>query len=416
MNSRLHIGRRAAVLAGLIALAAALVTATAAQATTSPLNFAYAGQAYGSSVQVGNVFSSGPSFRALLGACTARAGDTNTNSGASTNVPGLFTTGTVSNTVKTSADSSSGTTWSSATVQKVNVLAGLISATAVQAVSRVTYTASTGGFTFSNGSHVLSIVVAGHVVNAAMNQKINLPGLGYVIVNETSRSVQNGFASQSVTMLHIYITVPGNVYGLKAGTNIHIARAIAGLHRPTAGGPVGGVAYGTHANVGNTIISGYSSILYMRCLGGSDTTSVASTNLPHIGSTGTIQTTTSSSLGLATKGHATSTVQTVNLLSGLIRATAVKADVAGSYDGITHRFFDQSTFTSLVVNGVAINANARSTIQLSGLGTLYVHRVIKDSHSYAVRMLELVVTVPNSYNLAVGTDVQVGVARVNFRD
>lgn len=411
MNSR-----TGAVFGGLLALAAALLVATGAQASTSALNFAYAGQAYGSYVKVGTVVTSGPTFRASLGACTAKAGDVNTNSGASTNIPNVLSTGTVSNSVRTSADSSSGTTRSSATVQNVNVLKGLITATTLQAVSRVTYTTSTGGFTFSNGSHVLALVVAGHVVNAAMNQKVTLPGVGYVIVNETTRSVQSGYAEQTVAMLHVVVTVSGNVFGLSPGTNIYVARAIAGLHRPVAGGPVSGVAYGTHANVGSTVISGYSALLYMRCLGGSDSTSVASTNLPQIGSTGTIQTSTSSSLGLATKGHATSTVQTVNLVNGLIRATAVKADVAGSFNGVTHSFSDQSAFTNLVVNGTPVSATARGAITISGLGTLYLHRVIKDTHSYAVRMLELVVTVPNTHNLAVGTDVQVGVVRVNFRD
>ena len=416
MNGRLQIGRRGAVIGGLLALAAALLAVSAAQASTSALNFVYAGQAYGSSVNVGSVVTSGPTFRASLGACTTKPGDVDTNSGASTNVPNILSTGTVSNAVRTYADSSSGSTRSTATVQNVNVLQGLITATTLQAVSRVTYTTSTGGFTFSNGSHVLGLTVAGHTVNAAMNQKVILPGVGFVIVNQTTRSVQNGYAEQTVTMLHVVVTVSGNVFGLSPGTNIYVARASAGLHRPVPGGPVSGVAFGTHANVGSTVISGYSAILYMRCLGGSDTNSTASVTLPRIGSTGTVQTSTSSSLGLATKGHATSTVQTVNLLGGKIRATAVRADVAGSFNGVTHSFSDQSKFTSLVVNGTAISATARGAIPISGVGTLYVHRVIKDSHSYAVRMLELVVTSPNSFNIAVGTDVQVGVAAVNFRD
>ena len=106
----------------------------------------------------------------------------------------------------------------------------------------------------------------------------------------------------------------------------------------------------------------------------------------------------------------------MNLLGGLIKASAVKADVYGSYDGVTHRFSDYSTGTNLVVNGKPITASAGSVITVSGVGTLYVHRVIRSTRSYTVRMLELVVTMPNSFNLAVGTDVQAGVAAVAFRD
>jgi hypothetical protein len=88
----------------------------------------------------------------------------------------------------------------------------------------------------------------------------------------------------------------------------------------------------------------------------------------------------------------------------------------GSFDGIQHRFYDNSTVTSLIVDGNPVSAQPGTVITINGVGTLYGHRVVKTGRSYAVRMLELVVTATNPYHLAVGTDVQVAAARVTFRD
>jgi len=318
-----------------------------------------------------------------------------------------------------SATSTSGTTRATSTVQNVKLLGGLVKATTVQAVSTVTYTASTKAFTFGNGSSLAGLTIAGQSVSVGtlMNTTFTLPGVGYVVLNETHRTVGIGYAAQTVTMIHLVVTVSGNVYGLSPGTNVYVGTASALLHSPIAGGPVTGGAYGTHANVGSLVISGYSALVSIPCLGGSRSNTIASVNLPNIGSTGTVTTSASSTVGATSStGHTTSTVQTVNLLGGLIKATVLKADVSGSFNGLTHHFIDNSTATSLVVNGHAVTATAGTVINIPGLGTLYVHRVIQTTRSYVVRMLELVVTASNPYGLAIGTDVQVAAAGVAFRD
>src|SRR5437899_2281858 len=119
MKGRLDVGRRAAGCVALLALAATLLAVSAAQAGTSALNLAYGGEAYGSLVKVGTAVTSGPTFRATLSPCVAKAGDSNTNSGVSTIVPNALSTGTVSNAVTTSATSTSGSTRSTSTIQNV---------------------------------------------------------------------------------------------------------------------------------------------------------------------------------------------------------------------------------------------------------------------------------------------------------
>jgi hypothetical protein len=115
----------------------------------------------------------------------------------------------------------------------------------------------------------------------------------------------------------------------------------------------------------------------------------------------------------------TSTVQTVNLLGGIVTADLVKADAHGSYDGVTHHLNDSgSSFTNLKVNGQDMsNVAANTSVAISGVGTLWLHRVISTPKSVQVRMIELVVSnALNPFGLAVGTDIRVAFANVVFRD
>jgi hypothetical protein len=416
MRGSFHLGRRVIVAGLLLALGTVLAVARA-QAGSAPLNFAYSGDAYGTFVRVGAVATSGPSFPAGLSFCTAKAGATSSNSGATSNVPGLLGTGTVTNTVSSFKSSSMGYARAASTVQNANVLNGLIKASAINAISRVNYQLGRG-FTFANPSSVVGLTVAGHSVSVSPNTKVTIAGLGYVVVNEQSRSVTNGIAAQTVNMIHVVVTVSGNVYGLSPGTNIIVGHARAALSTPRAGGPVRGYSYGTRANVGTTLLSGNSAPASIPCMGGSSKNQIASVTLPKIGSTGTVVDTASAVVGSqSTTANATSSVQTVNLLSGLVRASAVRANVHGSFNGISHSFSDGSTFTSLTVNGHSVaTVSANTVIKISNLGTLYLHRVLRTTNSYTVRMIELVVTTPNRYGLPVGADVQVGVANITFRD
>ena len=64
MKGRIKLLRRA-LATGLLVTVGAVLTATAAQAQASPLNLAYWGNAYGSTVTAGTVVSSGPTFQAV---------------------------------------------------------------------------------------------------------------------------------------------------------------------------------------------------------------------------------------------------------------------------------------------------------------------------------------------------------------
>jgi hypothetical protein len=412
----LRIRRRA--LTVLVAAVMGAVLALTSNAQATPPNFVYRGTAFGALVSVGSVVHAGPSFRAILYPCTSRPGDVATNSGASVNVSGILQTGTIDNKVSTSRGASSGYTQSTSAVQNVNVLQGLVTATAVKASSRVAYKVGSG-FSFANASTVTGLNVNGTSMTLpAPNTKISISGVGYVILNQQTRTIKNGVADQTVNVIRLVVTVANNAYGLAPGTDIIVGHAHAGITTPRAGGPVRGYAFGSQANVGGTVTSGQSAFAGMACLGGTNTKIVATVSIPGIASTGSVVDTVTSSVGaFNTNAHATSTIQMVNVLQGLVKANAVQANIGGSFNGSTHTFSDTSSFTSLVVNGVAqTSVKPNTTIAISGLGTLYLHRVIRTTRTLTVRMIELVVTTSNSFGLSIGTHVQIGVTHIAFRD
>lgn len=410
-----------ALLAGLVAAVAVFCTAAAHASTTSALSFAYMGSAYGTSAQSGTLVTAGPSFPVAAPACVcskclAGSGGTWSNSGGGSSAPNKYQTGTTSNSVVVSKDSSSGTTRSTSTVHSVNVLSGLVTASSVDAVSQVTYS-TTSGFSFTDGSRLTGVTVAGEAVLVRPNTQVSIPGLGYVALDQQIRTENSAATTQTINMIRVVVTVAGNVYGLSPGTNIIVGHAVATISNPSvsAGVPVAGVAFGTRAAAGTSVTSDASAPAYLPCSTGTRSNELASETLPGIGSTGQIYDTMTLQLGTtSTQANATSTVDSLDLLHGLITAKVVKASVTGTSTGGLDSFSDGSSLAGLVVDGTAVSSTATGKITIANLGTLYVHRVVSTATSETVRMLELVVTQSNRYGLAVGTDVQVAVTRVTF--
>ena len=60
------------------------------------------------------------------------------------------------------------------------------------------------------------------------------------------------------------------------------------------------------------------------------------------------------------------------------------------------------------------NVPPNTKVEISGLGTLWLHRVIQTDSYIEVRMIELVVTQKNTFGIAVGTDVRVANAHTSL--
>jgi hypothetical protein len=406
-----------AALSGAIATAISLVLVLPVRAATSA-TFVHAGNAWGTKVQVGSLIVSTPSAKAEIGDCNAKTGAASAHKTAlSIDIPGVLTSATIDSRVETGRSINSTFTRATETIEGLNLLGGTIKATALKALSEVRFTDGSG-FNFQNGSSVLNLTINGQAIVApAPNTRIDLPGIGFVIVNEQRRTVKPNFASQEVNLLHVHVTNAGNPLGLALGTDITVAHAHAGLSTPLPiGGLVNGSATGVFAQVGNAVKIGQSPHSSIPCLGGQNSATVASVNLPDLLSTSTLTTSAEGTLGpTKTVGHTTATVENVNVLNGLVKATAVRSVAHGQFNGTSYSFNSNgSTFLNLTVSGIPINPGVNRVIPIANVGTLYLYRVTKGPKSIEVRMIEIVLSTNNTLGLPGGTTVRVATANVSF--
>jgi hypothetical protein len=385
------------------------------------ITFGFNGEAFSTRVRLaGGTLLSGPSALASVG-CTTQGGITSHNSAASISVPGILSSGTADNNVSTAAVGGVHSTHSTSTIQNVSLLGGLISADALTADATTSWDGS--AFNFQDGSTFANLVVAGQSlgVNVTPNSRIDLAGLGHVVLREQSRNVTGSSARQSINMIHVYVT-EANPFGLSIGSDILVGHVKANLEGPTVA-QVGGVAYGSGAWIfagSTTTVAGPSFPANVPCRTGTVTNTAAGITLPglglipSLGSTGTINDEATATYTPTTStAQTSSTVQNVNLLAGTVQATLIKAVANASTDGTTPSFSDTgSTVASLVVLGVPVNVSGSTVITVPGIGKLRVFSRVQTASSIEVRGLELVVNNPlNAFGLTVGTVIRVAVAR-----
>jgi hypothetical protein len=406
----------------LVAVVASLgVSTVPAQAATTSSEtaavasrYAYQGNAYGTKVNIADVVTSAASAPVVL-PCATAAGEHLTNTATAVTLSPLVTTGTIDTTADTSVAPIK--TRTSAEVQNLNLLGGLVTADAVRSVSSSFHKAS-GFHTSARGTSFTSLRVAGVDITGAVakNTRLRLTGIGYVVLNEQIRHVTASSASLTVNAVHVVVK-QANLLGIPIGTNVVVAHAFSALRGPVAG-TLDGFAYGSRAQIVGGVRSGPSFRVILPCLGTNGRVKVhdgLGVNLPDILVTGAVHNTAVGAIDRSTAtGETTSTVDTANVLNGLVGATVVKADAHASTNGTTFTFSDAgSTFATLSVAGFpAITADVapNTHVRIAGLGTLWLHRIVYTANSIEVRMIELVVRHANTLGLPIGSDVRVAVA------
>lgn len=400
------------LLAAVIALATIAAPAlSTVEASAATVRYSYSGYAFGTTVSVNNTVTSGYSAPVSLG-CTTDGTIRRSNNTAAIDLAPVGTTGTVATAADTSASPVRART--SATTQRVNLLDGLVTATAVQAVSSTTRTGSTFAVSAS-GTTFTDLVVAGVRIDSTPqpNTTIDLVGFGYLIVNEQVRPAANRL---NVNALRLVINT-SNVLGVTVGTSAVVSGAVSQLSDPVSG-LVGGEAYGTRAQIGTTFDSGPSFVKYMPCLGTGNMTQTntgANVNIPGIATTGTVSNSVRASVSTSAISAVTySTVQNVNVLNGVVRAGLVKAVARGDYNGKAYTFSDiSSTFGSLTIRGTSVGANVKpgTVVTVAGVGKVTLRKVTRSARAISVVMIEVVLT-QRVNSLPAGTVIRIGAARV----
>lgn len=380
----------------------------------TPETLTYEGSAYGTAAFVGSTILVGQTAPVTLGGVcgTPQQPVMVSGSAGGVNLPPIVSGGAVN----TNASSSLDTAQAVADTASISLLAGLISAQEIKAVTTTTIDSSGVLHVSSAGTMVNNLVILGHVYNGSVpaNTRITLPLLGYVVLNEQTSNVGTNSASLAINMIHVHVTGL-NLLGLQVGTEVIVSSATSGIVNVFAPAIVTGGAFATQVT-GNPLTSAATAPVALPCLGTGGTVltnTLTGLNLTGILSSGTITDTAESSLGpLASSGVTTSSVQNLNLLSGLVSASLIKAQTNTFINSSTHYLISGSgQFVNLSVAGhpeINDSVPANTSVPIAGLGTLYLYRIINNfpaPHSVEVRMLELVVTQTNLLGLPIGLDV-----------
>lgn len=185
---------------------------------------AFADSAKSESALVNNKIGKGA---AIYMPCEGTNGNVLTNNINALSFPGVLTSGTGSTTAFGGPVGTETVSQLTAEVQNVNLLAGLITADEVRAFSK-SQVGTAGSFS-TEGSQFSRLKVLGipYSINVSPNTRVNLPGIGYVILYERNGSASGNQAQVRVNMLHLFVTT-GNTLGLPVGTEIVVASARSG--------------------------------------------------------------------------------------------------------------------------------------------------------------------------------------------
>jgi|GEM_PF-1060220 len=365
--------------------AATLVAALLGPATASAASFGgiFGGASYAGYILVpigSGGLSVGPLFPASLGCITTAA---------SVSVPGAAVAlGTVGNLgtavdqVTATRTASNGSVQASSTIQNVNLLNGLITATAVQEVANTT--ADSSSASSNNGSVFTNLTVLGNLIVAngtvAPNTTIALPGIGTVTLNGQSGPI-NGTDASSIYDNAIDVNLTFATLGLPIGTHIYVAAAISDFNRTAFPATGYADAYALYASglQGGVTSGPYAWAIIPSCAGGTDTKSLASASVPIVGSVGAMTDTANGQItGTAATFTGSSNILNVGLLpsllfpSGLISADAVTSTATSIWNGSGGSVSGTTMFTNLRVLGIVIVANGtvapNTTIPLPGIG------------------------------------------------
>jgi hypothetical protein len=409
--------RKVIFLTAVVSTAAAMLVPASAMAGSPGSSFVPTGNAWGTFVKVGQVAKSGHTALAVLG-----CGPTSdSNDVAAVHVPGIKT-GVVRSRTHTFSVKGGDGSQSVNVIHDVNLLNGRITADAVRAVSRTSYDGSRfeGG---GRGSEFVGLRIAGKKYSAKDSGRVDLPGIGYVQLNRQTRASNGAEHVTHMIVVHVTRNVPS--LQLTAGTVIIVGHALTAVKR--VGGVLGGYAFGSQAVVAGVPVgadAGRSALVYVSCHGTDGavlSNQILNLSVPSVFGLSTVQSTAQGEVHRTRASlRLTDTIEQADVLQGLIDAKGIRAVAEGSIrHGVRHFDSRGSRFAELSVKGfpaIDVSVQHNTRVSIPGLGTLWLHRVIRSDNQIEVRMIELQVRKPNALGLPVAADVQVGVARAVIKN
>lgn len=382
--------RRLLVATGTSTVALALAVTAPASALAST-HTAFGGSAYGSTVAVGSLATSGTTSYTTL--CTTRTGEVARNNTAAVDRPGVAHIGAATTTVSSVKGTSSVSSVSTSRTGATSLLGGLVRASALTSSAKVTRT-STSTYHRTGSAVFTGLRVAGVAVKAkpGANDTITIPHIATVRLNGQYAATTAGSHTLTVTALRVTL-LKGNPLDLPVGT-IVVGVAAADLHAPTHRLPAG-IAFGTRVDAGGVVTSGATAAVGLPCGGSSTarTNHVGAVDVPAAVHAGAVTTSVKSSDSATKTVSATSaTIAGVRLLGGVVTVDAVT--VAATTTRTSSAVTRSSAGTSIVglnINGVpqTVGSAENSTVHIAGVGTLVLHGTVRTSSGLQVYGLQL---------------------------
>lgn len=397
----------------LLCATALAVVATAVPAANA--SSAFGGTAYGSKAHLGSYAQSGRS--ALVTFCTSRPGVVHRDSTAKARIPHLGTIGAVHTKIWSTRSHGTSAARSSATTGSTALLMRNLTATTISA--KATVSRHDGKYRSSGSTTLVGLKVFGKsvAVHPKRNQRLALPGIGALIFNHQQRSTHLGVTRIIVTAVTLRLG-RHNTLGLPGG-NVVLSRATASMHKAVRR-QARGIAYATSANLGSTVVSGKTAPSYLPC-GGSDgktiTNRTAGVKLKGLRSGATRTSAHSADSAKRSRADFTARLAGLHLLGNTITASALRARVSVVRGG--HGLSRSSRGTKVLglrINGKKVDGTrpANTKYAIPGLGTLWIHRVVKTRNGAQVYALELDLNTAQS-GFAKGTVIRVAGASAAVR-
>ena len=181
-------------------------------------------------------------------------------------------------------------------------------------------------------------------------------------------------------------------------------------------------AYGTYASAAGKVLSAASAAVGFSCSTSSKAASNSATGVTlgvESSTSGTVTDQVSrTGTGSTSGATATSTVQSVNLLGGLVKGASVTQRANVSKTSGTWAASGSATFSGLTVGGKSTTANPapNTQVSLSGVGTVYLNYQVKSVSTSGASMngdaIVVDVTHKNTLGIPAGTTIVVGHASV----
>lgn len=398
---------------GAAALAAAAVSLTVALPAQAATFNPSGGSAYATTASVGTLVNLGKTSYVPL--CTTKTPDSASNNTAAVNLGGLLgTVGAATTTVSTSEASKAKKAEAVTEVAGTSLLAGLIQADAI--TSTATVTKDSKGYDTSGSSVFANLKIAGLPIKASpkKNTAVKVPGVATVELNaQDSSSGSSGYKSDTAA---IKVTLlKNNTLGLPVG-KIVVGSASATMQKTVHAVPYGN-AYGTQLDVASIVGSGKTASVNLPCGGSAGktrTNSISSASIPGVLKVGAVKSTgKSTDSSSSTKAATTTSVAKVSLLDGVVTLDAVNASATATRKkGKVEISSSGTKVAGLKINGkkVTVDIKENTEIDIAGVGTLYVRKVVKTKVSTTVVGVQLVLNT-DTLGLKSGTTLTVGYAK-----